>query len=118
MRYVIEAIFRPFMNWFESMGIPGQVFPVMVVMVLWLVRVPRDIIKKQVTWRDWVGSLGVIIVIAAFFFDAVNTPDAGLPQERNEPMEQELQDIRPEDIDGPWRRITPEDVEGIDRLRR
>ena len=69
MAYVVEIIFRPFMNLFESIGVPGQVFPMLVVVVVWSIRVPRDIIKKQVTWRDWVGSLFVMMTITFSIMD-------------------------------------------------
>ena len=69
MRYVVEIIFRPFMNLFESIGVPGQVFPMLVVLVVWSIRVPRNIIKKQVTWRDWMLSIFLIMIIPLGIMD-------------------------------------------------
>lgn len=69
MAYVVEIIFRPFMNLFESIGVPGQVFPMLFVVVVWSIRVPRDIIKKQVTWRDWMLSIFLIMIIPLGIMD-------------------------------------------------
>lgn len=69
MAYIVEIIFRPFMNLFESIGVPGQVFPMLVVLVAWGIRVPRDIIKKQVTWRDWMLSIFLIMIIPLGIID-------------------------------------------------
>ena len=69
MRYVVEIIFRPFMNLFESIGVPGQVFPMLFVVVVWSIRVPRNIIKKQVTWRDWILSVFLIMIIPLGIID-------------------------------------------------
>ena len=57
------------MNLFESIGVPGQVFPMLVVLVAWGIRVPRDIIKKQVTWRDWMLSIFLIMIIPLGIID-------------------------------------------------
>lgn len=69
MVYVVEIIFRPFMNLFESIGVPGQVFPMLFVLVVWSIRVPRNIIKKQVTWRDWMLSIFLIMIIPLGIID-------------------------------------------------
>ena len=69
MAYVVEIIFRPFMNLFESIGVPGQVFPMLFVVVVWSIRVPRNIIKKQVTWRDWMLSVFLIMIIPLGIMD-------------------------------------------------
>ena len=69
MRYVVEIIFRPFMNLFESIGVPGQVFPMLFVVVAWGIKVPRNIIKKQVTWRDWMLSIFLIMIIVFGIMD-------------------------------------------------
>ena len=69
MAYVVEIIFRPFMNLFESIGVPGQVFPMLFVVVVWSIRVPRNIIKKQVTWRDWMLSVFLIMIIPLGIID-------------------------------------------------
>lgn len=69
MAYVVEIIFRPFMNLFESIGVPGQVFPMLFVVVVWSIRVPRNIIKKQVTWRDWMLSIFLIMIIPLGIID-------------------------------------------------
>ena len=69
MRYVVEIIFRPFMNLFESIGVPGQVFPMLFVVVVWGIKVPRNIIKKQVTWRDWMLSIFLIMIIPLGIMD-------------------------------------------------
>ena len=69
MAYVVEIIFRPFMNLFESIGVPGQVFPMLFVVVAWGIRVPRNIIKKQVTWHDWMLSIFLIMIIPLGIID-------------------------------------------------
>ena len=69
MAYVVAIIFRPFMNLFESIGVPGQVFPMLFVVVAWGIRVPRNIIKKQVTWRDWMLSVFLIMIIPLGIMD-------------------------------------------------
>ena len=69
MAYVVEIIFRPFMNLFESIGVPGQVFPMLFVVVAWGIKVPRNIIKKQVTWRDWMLSIFLIMIIPLGIID-------------------------------------------------
>ena len=69
MVYIVEIIFRPFMNLFESIGVPGQVFPMLFVLVVWSIRVPRNIIKKQVTWRDWMLSIFLIMIIPLGIID-------------------------------------------------
>ena len=69
MRYVVEIIFRPFMNLFESIGVPGQVFPMLFVVVAWGIKVPRNITKKQVTWRDWMLSIFLIMIIVFGIMD-------------------------------------------------
>lgn len=69
MAYVVEIIFRPFMNLFESIGVPGQIFPMLFVVVVWSIRVPRNIIKKQVTWRDWMLSIFLIMIIPLGIID-------------------------------------------------
>ena len=69
MRYVVEIIFRPFMNLFESIGVPGQVFPMLFALVAWGIKVPRNITKKQVTWRDWMLSIFLIMIIVFGIMD-------------------------------------------------
>ena len=113
MRYVMEAVLRPFMDWFESIGIPGEVVPVLIAVTVWALVVPRNIARKRVTWRDWVGSLGVIVVVVAFTLVMFDTPDSTLSQEARGDAHENIRPINPEDIERPWRRITPEDLDGV-----
>lgn len=72
MRYIIEYLLRPFMVLFESIGLSGMLVPIIVVLILWVINVPQHIYKKSITWRDWMGTVAVIMTIIASILAIVN----------------------------------------------
>lgn len=113
MRYVMEAIFRPFMNWFESMGIPGLIFPMAAMTIFWIMTSLRRFISRRSTWRDWMATIGFVGVLLGGCLAIImgQTSESRQPFEeiQDQRTQQQLQDINPEDIEGPWRRITPKE---------
>lgn len=72
MRYVIEYLLRPFMDLFVSIGLSGMFVPIIVVLILWIINVPKHIYKRSITWRDWMGTVAVVMTIIASILAMVN----------------------------------------------
>jgi hypothetical protein len=41
------------MNLLERLGIPGEFFPIFLLVLIWLIQVPKDVLKtKKISWKN------------------------------------------------------------------